>query len=154
MAFENFLWGAPRTHGELLKLGYQVSEATVSRYLARFFPGRGYLTWSVFFKNQLAGFGSIPIGNGLSSKIRNFSGLLAEVLPRSSDKPVGAEIVTVTVTPAFANDPSASYESLYVQNLSAIRIRGSPLMIIHHDSTSASHLPPTFQCIGWIPVAR
>ena len=29
------LWGAPRIHGELLKLGIQVSEATVSKYMPR-----------------------------------------------------------------------------------------------------------------------
>src|SRR5216683_1371721 len=33
MATENCLWGAPRIHGELLKLGITVSERTVSRYL-------------------------------------------------------------------------------------------------------------------------
>jgi len=33
MAGENFLWGAPRIHGELLMLGFTVSQATVSRYL-------------------------------------------------------------------------------------------------------------------------
>jgi hypothetical protein len=33
MAKENGLWGAPRIHGELLKLGFTVSERTVSRYL-------------------------------------------------------------------------------------------------------------------------
>ena len=32
MARENFLWGAPRIHGELLMLGFTVSQATVSRY--------------------------------------------------------------------------------------------------------------------------
>ena len=33
MAAENCLWGAPRIHGELLKLGITISERTVSRYL-------------------------------------------------------------------------------------------------------------------------
>jgi hypothetical protein len=33
MSRENRLWGAPRIHGELLKLGITVSERTVSRYL-------------------------------------------------------------------------------------------------------------------------
>jgi len=33
MARENFLWGAPRIHGELLILGFTVSQATVSRYM-------------------------------------------------------------------------------------------------------------------------
>jgi hypothetical protein len=35
MARANFLWGAPRIHGELLKLGIAVSQATVSRYMPR-----------------------------------------------------------------------------------------------------------------------
>jgi putative transposase len=33
MAEANPLWGAPKVHGELMKLGIEVSEATVSRYL-------------------------------------------------------------------------------------------------------------------------
>jgi hypothetical protein len=32
MASENPTWGAPRIHGELLKLGFEISERTVSRY--------------------------------------------------------------------------------------------------------------------------
>jgi hypothetical protein len=36
MSQENFLWGAPRIHGELLKLGFVVSQATVSRYSGPF----------------------------------------------------------------------------------------------------------------------
>ncbi len=35
MAAENPTWGAPRIHGELLKLGFKVSEPTVSRWLQR-----------------------------------------------------------------------------------------------------------------------
>ena len=35
MTAENPTWGAPRIHGELLKLGLEISESTVSRYLAR-----------------------------------------------------------------------------------------------------------------------
>ena len=33
MAQDNFLWGAPRIHGELLKPGCSVPQATVSRYM-------------------------------------------------------------------------------------------------------------------------
>jgi putative transposase len=35
MAAENPTWGAPRIHGELLKLGFHLSEPTVSRWLRR-----------------------------------------------------------------------------------------------------------------------
>ena len=33
MSLANRLWGAPRIHGELLKLGIKVSQATVGRYM-------------------------------------------------------------------------------------------------------------------------
>jgi hypothetical protein len=36
MAIENPTWGAPRIHGELRMLGFDISERTVSRYLRRF----------------------------------------------------------------------------------------------------------------------
>lgn len=35
MAIENVGWGAPRIHGELLKLGFRVGRSTVSRYMPR-----------------------------------------------------------------------------------------------------------------------
>jgi len=35
MSEANPLWGAPRIHGELLKLGIEISETTVSKYLIR-----------------------------------------------------------------------------------------------------------------------
>jgi hypothetical protein len=35
MSKENPLWGAPRIHGELLKLGFEVAESTVSKYMIR-----------------------------------------------------------------------------------------------------------------------
>jgi hypothetical protein len=52
MAAENCLWGAPRIHGELLKLGIAISERTVSRYL-RGRPPRRSQTWRTFFANHL-----------------------------------------------------------------------------------------------------
>ena len=35
MSLENPFWGAPRIHGELLKLGFAVSQSTVGKYVAR-----------------------------------------------------------------------------------------------------------------------
>jgi len=35
MSRSNPLWGAPRIHGELLKLGTEVSQVTVSKYMVR-----------------------------------------------------------------------------------------------------------------------
>jgi hypothetical protein len=39
MSLANRLWGAPRIHGELLKLGIEVGQSTVAKYMAR--SGRG-----------------------------------------------------------------------------------------------------------------
>jgi hypothetical protein len=56
MTRENFLWGAPRIHGELLMLGFTVSQATVSRYLPA--PGRRPTqSWRSFLRNQASAFG-------------------------------------------------------------------------------------------------
>jgi hypothetical protein len=48
-AKENPTWGAPKIHGELLKLGFTVSERSVSRYLhavqRRGDPGKRWLTF-------------------------------------------------------------------------------------------------------------
>ena len=52
MAADNCLWGAPRIHGELLKLGITVSERTVSRYL-RGRPPKRSQTWRTFLANHL-----------------------------------------------------------------------------------------------------
>jgi transposase InsO family protein len=55
MAQENATWGAPRIHGELLKLGFVVGERTVSRYLARIRPEPTKprsQTWATFLKNH------------------------------------------------------------------------------------------------------
>ena len=53
MANENGSWGAPRIHGELLKLGFDLSERTVSRYLRRISPASnaGKL-WLAFLRNH------------------------------------------------------------------------------------------------------
>ena len=51
MSRENPLWGAPRIHGELLKLGTEDSEATVSKYLTRP-PKPPSQTWRTFLENH------------------------------------------------------------------------------------------------------
>ena len=40
MSRANALWGAPRIHGELLKLGFEVAQSTVARYICRHSPPR------------------------------------------------------------------------------------------------------------------
>ena len=52
MSRENPLWGAPRIHGELLKLGIDIGETSVSKYLVheRKPPSQ---TWRTFLENHV-----------------------------------------------------------------------------------------------------
>jgi len=58
MSRENPLWGAPRIHGELLKLGIDVGEASVSRYMVRHRRPPSQ-TWRTFLENHLKSMASI-----------------------------------------------------------------------------------------------
>jgi transposase InsO family protein len=51
MSMENPLWGAPRIHGELLKLGFEVAQSSVAKYMfkRRGPPSQG---WWTFLHNQ------------------------------------------------------------------------------------------------------
>jgi transposase InsO family protein len=51
MSMENLLWGAPRIHGELLKLGFEVAQSTVAKYMVkrRGPPSQG---WRTFLRNH------------------------------------------------------------------------------------------------------
>ena len=51
MSLENPLWGGPRIHGELLKLGINVAQSTVSIYMVPR-QGRPLQTWKSFLRNH------------------------------------------------------------------------------------------------------
>src|SRR5258705_5393528 len=52
MSSANPLWGAPRIHGELLKLGIQIAQATVAKYMMRQRKPPSQ-TWRTFLDNHL-----------------------------------------------------------------------------------------------------
>jgi len=52
MCRENPSWGAPRVHGELLKLGIDIGETSVSKYMVRCHQ-RPSQTWRTFLENHL-----------------------------------------------------------------------------------------------------
>jgi hypothetical protein len=51
MSVENPLWGAPRIHGELLKLGFEVSHSSVPKYMVRR-PRQPSQGWRTFLRNH------------------------------------------------------------------------------------------------------
>src|ERR1700726_2689570 len=60
MSKDNSLWGAPRIHGELLKLGIEVAQSTVARYMTRR-QGPPSQAWKTFLRNHAAGIASIDL---------------------------------------------------------------------------------------------
>ena len=52
MSSSNVLWGAPRLHGELLKLGIEVSQATVAKYMVKHRKPPSQ-TWRTFLENHV-----------------------------------------------------------------------------------------------------
>ena len=93
MARENFLWGAPRIHGELLMLGFNVSQATISRYM----PARSRRpgqSWRTFLRNQAMAFGHCACYEEWS---RGDAGLQSQSYSARFERSGAAQIATVWV---------------------------------------------------------
>jgi hypothetical protein len=60
MSRANPLWGAPHIHGELLKLGFEVAQSTVARYICRHSrpPSQG---WRTFLSNHADGIAALDL---------------------------------------------------------------------------------------------
>ena len=60
MSLANPLWGAPRIHGELLKLGIEIGQTSVAKYMARQRrpPSQG---WKTFLRNHADGIASMDL---------------------------------------------------------------------------------------------
>ena len=54
------MWGAPRIHGELLKLGFEIAESTVSKYMIRH-RGPPSQTWRTFLRNHADAIAAIDL---------------------------------------------------------------------------------------------
>ena len=60
MSKENPLWGASRIHGELLMLGFEVAQSTVSKYMMRP-PKPPSQTWKTFLRNHAEAIAAIDM---------------------------------------------------------------------------------------------
>jgi hypothetical protein len=75
MSLANPLWGAPRIHSELLKLGIDVGQTTVAKYMARGRrpPSQG---WKTFLHNYADGIASMDLFVVPTISVRLLYGLL------------------------------------------------------------------------------
>src|SRR5215831_5076946 len=60
MSRENPTWGAPRIHGELLMLSFEVAQSTVSKYLPQRSGPRSQ-GWKIFLRNQAQAIAAIDL---------------------------------------------------------------------------------------------
>ena len=140
MSLANRLWGAPRIHGELLKLGIEVAQSTVAKYMARSGRGRSQ-TWKTFLHNHAAGIGAMDF---LIVPTVGFRLLFVLVILRHERRRLislsvtanpTAEWIARQITDAFPwdeapdyliRDRDASYGHAVTKRLAAMGIRDHP----------------------------
>ena len=70
MSRENPLWGAPKMHGELLKLGIDIGETSVSKYMMRRRRPPSQ-TWKTFLDNHVKNMVSVDFFTGPTIGLRS-----------------------------------------------------------------------------------
>lgn len=85
MSRDNVLWGAPRIHGELLKLGVRVSRTTVAKYMERR-PGPLSPRWGTFLRHHVPDLVSRRTSAYYMQRLRAFYIEALHTLHRTLDK--------------------------------------------------------------------
>lgn len=140
MAAENPLWGAPRIHGELLKLGFELAQSTVSNYLRRH-PRPREQTWKTFIENHKDVLAAIDlfvvptIGFKLMYGIAIIHLKRRELVWTNATLHPTAEWIAQQITEAFPwdqapqhllRDRDASYGAVFKRRLNSLGIRDHP----------------------------
>src|SRR6267154_2282656 len=140
MSLANPLWGAPRIHGELLKLGIVVGQTTVAKYMARGRrpPSQG---WKTFLHNLADGIASIDLFVVPTLSFRLLFGLLIlrhdrrEILWLGVTAHPTAEWMAQQVTEAIGwekppkyllRDRDQAYGDAFMSRIRAMGIRDRP----------------------------
>jgi transposase InsO family protein len=140
VSLENPLWGAPRIHGELLKLGIDVCQSTVAKYMVKR-PGPDGQTWKTFLRNHKEGIACLDF---LVVPTVGFKVLYCLVILDHSRRKIlwtgvtfrpSSEWVARQVTEAFAweeapryliRDNDRAFGLVYRRRLEAMGIRDRP----------------------------
>ena len=140
MSLANPLWGAPRIHGELLKLGIDVGQTTVAKYMARGRrpPSQG---WKTFLHNHADGIASMDLFVVPTISFRLLYGLLLlhhdrrQILWLGVTAHPTAEWISRQLTEAcgwkvapryIIRDRDALYGDVFIRRLRAMSIRDRP----------------------------
>ena len=140
MSIANPLWGAPRIHGELLKLGIDVGQTTVAKYMPkrRRPPSQG---WRTFLHNHADGIASMDLFVVPTISFRLLYGLLIlqhgrrQILCLGVTAHPTAEWIARQLTETFGweaapryivRDRDAVYGDIFTRRLHAMGIRDRP----------------------------
>ena len=140
MSIANPLWGAPRIHGELLKLGIEIGQTSVAKYMARQRgpPSQG---WKTFLHNHADGIAAMDLFVVPTISFRLLYGLLIVRLGRRQIVRLGvtahptAEWIANQITEAFGweraphyliRDCDRAYGIVFIRRLRSMGIRDRP----------------------------
>ena len=140
MSLANRLWGAPRIQGKLLKLGIEVAQSTVAKYMAKSGRGRSQ-SWKTFLHNHASGIGAMDF---LIVPTVGFRLLFVLVILRHERRRLislsvtthpTAEWIARQITEAFPwdsapihlRDRDAAYGLAVTRRLAAMGIRDHPI---------------------------
>jgi|SoiMetStandDraft_2_1073263.scaffolds.fasta_scaffold79098_1 transposase InsO family protein len=140
MSIANPLWGAPRIHGELLKLGIDVGQTSVAKYMARRRgpPSQG---WKTFLRNHADGIAAMDLFVVPTISFRLLYGLLVMAHGRRQILWLGvtahptAEWIANQLTAAcgweqvpryLIHDRDACYGQTFVRRVRSLGIRDRP----------------------------
>ncbi len=140
ISIANPFWGAPRIHGELLKLGIDVGQTTVAKYMARGRrpPSQG---WKTFLRNHADGIASMDLFVVPTLSFRLLHGFLIlqhrrrEILWLGVTAHPNAEWISRQITEAFGweqapryivRDRDGVYGEVFNRRVRAMGIRDRP----------------------------
>src|SRR5215813_2828592 len=141
MSLANPLWGAPRIHGELLKLGIDVGQTSVAKYMARR-RGRPSQGWKTFLRNHSDGIAAMDLFVVPTISFRLLYGLLIlqhdrrHILWMAATAHPTAEWIARQVVEAcgweqapryIVRDRDRVYGKIFVRRVRAIGIRDRPV---------------------------
>jgi transposase InsO family protein len=138
---DNPLWGAPRIHGELLKLGVDIAQSTVAKYMSRHHGPRSP-GWQAFLRNHTAHIAGVDLFVVPTIGFKLLYGLVILGLERRrlvwtdvTANPT-AEWIARQITEAFPwdeapryliRDRDTSYGAAVTRRLRAMGIRDRPI---------------------------
>jgi transposase InsO family protein len=140
MSIANPLWGAPRIHGELLKLGIEIGQTSVAKYMARRRdpPSQG---WRTFLRNHADGIAAMDLFVVPTISFRLLYGLLImghgrrQILWFGVTAHPTAEWIANQITQAcgweqlpryLIRDRDGAYGEIFIQRLRSMGIRDRP----------------------------